>query len=182
MNHLNEISDLLHVYPNFLAEEVCNEIVEYSEKRPNIFRDRSKEYVNRGVDGDVGNYYAAEISRKSLVPLWKKYFKDLRFKEFAPVEVQINKYDPGAFIPPHVDNSMAFHTICVPLQTDPDNCLIFGDKEVYHNNININEAEKEEKIKVFKDKKGYGYHFEGMKPVHWVPPVTSKRYSLVIIF
>ena len=67
-------------------------------------------------------------------------------------------------------------------QPHPDNCLIFGDKEVYHNNININEAEKEEKIKVFKDKKGYGYHFEGMKPVHWVPPVTSKRYSLVIIF
>ena len=127
MNHLNEISDLLHVYPNFLSEEVCNEIVEYSEKRPNIFRDRSKEYVNRGVDGDVGKYYAAEISRKSLVPLWKKYFKDLMFKEFAPVEVQINKYDIGAFIPPHVDNSMAFHTICVPLQTDPDNCLIFGD-------------------------------------------------------
>ena len=182
MNHLNEISDLLHVYPNFLSEEVCNEIVEYSEKRPNIFRDRSKEYINRGVDGDVGKYYAAEISRKSLVPLWKKYFRDLMFKEFAPVEVQINKYDIGAFIPPHVDNNMAFNTICVPLQTDPDNCLIFGDKEVYHNNININEAEKEEKIKVFKDKKGYGYHFEGMKPVHWVPPVTSKRYSLVIIF
>ena len=182
MNHLSEISDLLHVYPNFLSKEVCNEIIEYAEKRPNIFRDRSKEYINSGIHGDVGKYYAAEISHKSLVPLWKKYFRDLSFEEFTPTEVQLNKYDIGAFIPPHVDNSMAFHTICIPLQTDPDNCLVFGDEEVYYNNININEAEKEQRIKVFRDKTGYGYHFEGMKPIHWVPPVTSKRYSLVIIF
>ena len=182
MNYLNSILPLLHIHENYLNEKICDEIVEYAEKRPNIFRDRSKEYIKYGIDGEIGNYYAAEIDNRSLIPLWEKYFKNLEFDGLTPTEVQLNKYSEGSFIPPHKDEGIAFHTISIPLQTNNDNYLIFGESEVYSEGINIDKAEKEGKIKVFRDKKGYGYRFEGTQPIHWVPPVKSNRYSLVVIF
>lgn len=182
MSYLDKISHLLNIHEEYLSETICDELVEYAEKRPNIFIDRSKDFVNYGINGEVGKYYATEISNRSLIPLWEKYFKNLEIDGLTPTEVQLNKYQKGSFIPPHKDGGIAFHTICVPLQTEYNNCLIFGEPEIYHKNINIDDAEKEGKIKIFRDKKGYGYHFEGNEPIHWVPPVNSNRYSLVIIF
>ena len=184
MNHLDEISDLLHVLPDFLSHEICDEIIEYSESNPSIFYNRNKTNVNYGINGDVGEYYAAEVSDNCSRRLWRKHFKHLEFDGVSLSEVQINRYNKGAFIPPHNDRNglFTFHTICIPLQTNDDNCLIFGDPDVYHNNINIEEAHKAGRIEIFRDKKGYGYHFEGTKPIHWVPAVTTNRYSLVLIF
>lgn len=184
MNYLDEISDLLHVLPEFLSDDACDEIIEYSESNPNIFCNRNKTNINYGINNDVGKYYAAEVSDNSSKRLWRKYFKHLEFDGVPLTEVQINRYNKGAFIPPHQDKNgvFTFHTICVPLQTNDDNCLIFGDPDVYYNNIDIEEAQRAGRIKICRDKKGYGYHFEGSKPIHWVPPVTTNRYSLVLIF
>jgi hypothetical protein len=182
MGHLQDIQDSLHVIPNFISEEVCDKILNYCKERPIIFKDRKKHFPNYGLNDDLGNYHAAEVSQMSLIELWDNYFKDLEFDDIAVREVQINKYNKGAFIPPHNDTGLAIHTISVPLQTDENNMLIFGDSDVYYNNLDIGESVDNKKIRVFQDNKGVGYHFEGTSPIHWVPPVASERYSLILLF
>lgn len=181
MPHLDDIKDKLHIHKNFLNNSICDEILDYVKRYPNIFVDRSKHFQNIGLDNDVGKYYAAEISPFNLTHLWDTYFKNLEFDGFTPYEVQLNKYEKGSFIPPHTDKGMTLHTFCVPLQDNKNNKLIFGEPDVYYNNLDIDESIKNDKIIVFEDKKGYGYHFEGQTPIHWVPKINTERYSLVIL-
>jgi hypothetical protein len=182
MAHLDEIKDLLHKYVDFLSVNTCDELLEYIHNNPNIFIDRSKYYPNYSVRGDLGKYYAAEVSPKSLTDLWEKYFVNVEIDGFPVKEVQINKYEQGSFIPPHVDKGMSLHTIIVPLQTNSENKLVFGDPDVYYNNTCLDDAVKNGLVKIFRDEKGVGYHFEGTTPIHWVPPVNKLRYSLVMLF
>ena len=123
MNHLSEISDLLHVYPNFLSKEVCNEIIEYAEKRPNIFRDRSKEYINSGIHGDAGATqtrgnvnHLINIQSPTLASIFKEEFaqmwgdgpgglKNSRFgrnKTSQPLRtVKVGSMNISVLFPPH---------------------------------------------------------------------------------
>ena len=180
-NHISEISSRLSIKENFLSEKECDKLIELFNNYESAM-DRSTVYQNLGLNNDVGSYYSFEITEIKYPTLWKDIFKNKTYKGLEPIEVQLNIYLPGNFIPPHVDKGSNIYTISVPLQTCKGNNLVFGNPQAYYDNIPIEESNKMGMTKSFPDVKGFGYVFSGTTPIHWVPKVNTLRYSAVIMY
>lgn len=180
-NHLSEISSRLSIEANFLSEEECDKLIELFNDHESAM-DRSVSYLNPGLNGEVGSYYSFEITEQAYPTLWKDVFKCKTYKGLEPIEVQLNVYLPGNFIPPHVDKGNNIYTISVPLQTHKENKLVFGNPHAYYDNIPVEESDRRGMTKSFTDIKGRGTIFNGITPIHWVPKVDAIRYSAVIMY
>lgn len=179
-NHLDKISHRLEVIEDFLSEDECDEIIKIANSRP--MNDRSKFVPNYGLKNDLGNYESVGYIPSSYPKEWDRLFANKLVKGFEPIEVQVNKYKEGHFIPPHKDKGLALYTVTVPLQTDDKNYLLFGDPNAYYNNIGVEESNSLGMTRSFSDVKGRGYLFSGTTPIHWVPPTNSLRYSAIFLY
>lgn len=179
-NHLEEISSKLEVIDNFLSEEECNEILDFVSSLK--LNDRSTFLPNYGLKQDVGNYNSIGFTPYNYPEFWNKIFKNKLVNAFEPVEVQINEYQKGHYIPPHKDKGISLYTVSVPLQTDDKNYLMFGDPDAYYKEIPVEESNEKGMTKSFSDIKGRGYMFSGTNPIHWVPPTNSLRYSAIFLY
>ena len=74
------------------------------------------------------------------------------------------------------------YTVTVPLQTNKNNYLVFGDPNSFYNKISVVESDNKGMTKSFSDVKGRGYMFNGTNPIHWVPPTDSLRYSVIFLY
>tara|TARA_R110000765_G_scaffold7963_4_gene25991 strand:+ start:12294 stop:12854 length:561 start_codon:yes stop_codon:yes gene_type:complete len=179
-NHLKEIEKSLSVTPDFLSQEECDKLIQFIED--NKLNDRSTFMPNLGLKGDVGNYEAIGITPSNYPDIYNEVFKNKLRNGFEPYEIQINKYEEGHFIPPHTDKGINLYTVCVPLQTDSKNNVVFGDPDAFYDGISVEESDKNGMTISFPDVKGCGYQFNGTKPIHWVPPTNSLRYSAIILY
>ena len=180
-NHLSEISSKLNTLENFLSEKDCDELISFIESQ-NHLNDRSVFMPNLGVKNDVGKYNAIGVTPINYPDIWSNYFKDKTIDGFEPNEVQLNKYEAGHFMPPHQDKGISVRTACVPLQTNKNNYLVFGDPEAYYQNIPLKESDAKGMTKSCPDIKGCAYTFSGTKPIHWVPKINSLRYSAIFLY
>lgn len=180
-NHLAEISSSLRTIEHFLSIEECDELISFVDSRSKL-NDRSTFMPNYGLKKDIGKYSSIGITATNYPEIWNKYFRNKTINEFEPSEVQLNKYIEGHFIPPHKDSGDSLYTACVPLQTNPDNYLVFGDPEAYYQNIPVEESNKMGMTRSFPDVKGNAYIFKGTKPIHWVPKIKTLRYSAIFLY
>jgi len=180
-NHLSEISSKLNTLENFLSEKDCDELISFIESQ-NHLNDRSIFMPNLGVKNDVGKYNAIGITPLNYPDLWNKYFANKSINDIEPYEVQLNKYEAGHFMPPHKDKGRSLYTACVPLQTNENNHLVFGNPEAYYQDIPLKESDAKSMTKSCPDVKGCAYVFSGTKPIHWVPKINSLRYSAILLF
>lgn len=178
--HLQQISNRLSVIDNFLSIEECDSILDLVSKQ--TLNDRSTFMPNYGLKKEVGNYESRGFTPASDPVVWNSIFKDKLVEGFEPIEVQVNKYEKGHFIPPHRDGGAALYTVSVPLQTNDKNFLVFGDPEAFYNGLSVSESDSKEMTKSFSDVKGRGYVFKGTGPIHWVPPTDSLRYSAIFLY
>ena len=179
-DHLDKISHRLKVIENFLSDAECDEIIKLSNNRD--YNDRSTFVPNYGLKNDLGNYESVGYIPASYPEEWEKIFAHKLVEGFEPIEVQVNKYEKGHFIPPHKDKGLALYTVSVPLQTDDKNYLLFGDPDAYYDNMSVEESDSLKMTTSFSDVKGRGYLFSGTTPIHWVPPTNSLRYSAIFIY
>jgi len=180
-NHLSEISAGLKSIDSFLSDKECDELISFVESLSKL-NDRSTFMPNLGVKSDVGKYNAVGITPSNYPELWNRLFKDKLIDGFEPNEVQLNKYEEGHFMPPHKDKGISLYTACVPLQTNEDNNLVFGDPEAYYQNIPLNESDEKGMTRSFPDIKGCAYVFKGTNPIHWVPRIKTLRYSAIFLY
>lgn len=179
-NHLKKIEHKLNIIEDFLSEEQCDIILEFTLDK--IFNNRAEFFPNYGLNNDVGKYESIGITANNYPDLWNKIIKDKLVNGFPPHEVQINRYQIGEYIPPHKDKGTSLYTVSVPLQTNEKNYLVFGDPSAFYNNKPVIESDNEGITKSFSDIKGRGYMFNGTNPIHWVPPTNSLRYSAIFLY
>lgn len=179
-NHLKEIEHKLTIIEDFISEEQCDDILRFvSDKSLN---DRASFSPNYGLKHEVGKYKSIGITQKTYPDFFNKYFNDKLVNGFSPYEIQINKYEAGEYIPPHKDQGTSLYTVTVPLQTNKNNYLVFGDPNSFYNKISVVESDNKGMTKSFSDVKGRGYMFNGTNPIHWVPPTDSLRYSVIFLY
>lgn len=176
-NHLQEIHDKLSVIDDFLNDCECDQLISFVNSRPHL-NDRSKFMPNPGITGEIGKYNSIGITKERYSDIYQRFFADKLINGIPPSEIQLNYYDKGHYIPPHVDGGLSFYTVCVPLQSSDTDKLVFGDPSVYYDN----DVEEHDKSISFFDKKGRGIRFDGTKPIHWVPKTEKPRYSAVILY
>ena len=176
----NTIPDI-KVYPNFLSSEACDFLVSFAQENPQVFKCRKGFNPNYGLKRDLGEYVSCQFTSEVYGDVFHKYL-NIDFNGFPVREIQLNKYEVDGFIPPHKDVQHSIHSVIVPLQDEPQNRLVFGDEQCYYDNIPVEESDKQNRTQSFPDIKGVGYNFDGIQPVHWVPPVVSKRYSATFLY
>jgi len=137
-----------------------------------------------GVEQEIRweeNLHTLHSRLEDCIDIFNKYL-NIDFNGFPVREIQLNEYQVGGFIPPHKDVQHSIHSVIVPLQDEPQNRLVFGDEQCYYDNVPVEESDKQNRTQSFPDIKGVGYNFDGIQPVHWVPPVVSKRYSATFLY
>ena len=179
-NHLNEIEHKLTIIEDFISEKQCDDILRFVADK--TFNDRANFSPNYGLKNEVGNYKSIGITEHNYPDFWNNYFKDTLVNGFSPCEVQINVYQIGEYIPPHKDQGTSLYTVSVPLQTNENNYLVFGDPNSFYDKVPIVESDNKGMTKSFSDVKGRGYMFNGNNPIHWVPPTDSLRYSAIFLY
>jgi hypothetical protein len=179
-NHLDNIKHLLSVNEEYYTIEECDGLIEFANKTR--FNDRQKFSPNFGIRGDVGDYSSVGITAQNYPEIWNKYFKNKLKNGIPPMEVQINKYEKGTHIPPHADQGVSLYTIVVPLQDEPNNRVVFGDPTAFYDGVSVADSDAAGRTVSFPDKKGWGYQFDGIKPIHWVPPTAAFRYTLIMLY
>jgi hypothetical protein len=97
-----------------------------------------------------------------------KAFNQL-LRDLAPVipgikldEAIINRYLPGDFMPEHIDRSLAFVNVVIPLTDTGEGLTRAGELVV--------------------DQPGVAHLFPATSVPHAVPPVTKLRYSLIYLY
>lgn len=179
--HLQEIQSSLYVLDNFLTYEECDFLIDVAESNENYLKCRASYRPNKGLKGEIGRYKSYGIIEQRRPDIWNLITKGKEVNGFPPVEIQINKYSPGDFIPPHKDKQTSLHTVTVPLVDGPD-CLAFGDPKAYYDGIPINESDEMGMTISYPDVKGTGYGFDGTTPIHWVPSTISSRYTAIFLY
>jgi len=179
-NHLKEIEHKLTVIENFISEKQCDDILHFVSNKN--FNDRASFSPNYGLKNEVGKYKSIGITERNYPDFWNKTFKNKLVNGFAPYEVQINMYQIGEYIPPHKDMGTSLYTVSVPLQTNKNNYLVFGNPNCFYDKISVIESDNKGMTKSFSDVKGRGYMFNGNNPIHWVPPTNSLRYSAIFLY
>lgn len=151
--------------PEFCAE-VVDTLDKFEKKR---FTDRSGgTTLYRTVD-KVGAKYRSMVNLD--IP------KDLREKLIARApkvgcfleEVIVNRYEPGDYIPKHIDSHQYPHFVVVPLVENGDGF------SAYFDGANGDET-------FFEDVLGTGLLVTGNKLVHEVKPVKHKRYIVLYLY
>jgi hypothetical protein len=101
-----------------LAASIREEALRLFEHEPSRFVDRSEQFVNLGVNGDVGRYYSM---RHDAAPTNVWNWLGLLAPKLPGLELDqayINIYLLGGFIPVHRDNTSEGHLAMavIPLQ------------------------------------------------------------------
>jgi hypothetical protein len=118
----------------------------------------------RGLEGSSCEYYFCGHSQmkkevkdnlKSLAP---------RFQGYQLAEIAINKYNKSNYLGKHRDRHRYRKNIVISLQENEDGLFL------------------DEHEKFIKDELGQAVVFNGIGPVHSVPPVKKLRFTLIYLY
>lgn len=149
-----------------IREEACH----LFDQERSRFVDRSRSFVNRGLDGESSHYYSMRHDAcPADIRSWLGQIAP-RLPDHELDQAYINVYPPGSFIPPHRDVTREGHRamVVVPLQSHPTQGLTwYGEMAKSHHVI---------------DEVGRAVIFESLAVVHAVPAVTELRLSIVYLY
>jgi hypothetical protein len=147
-----------------LDESVAEEILEKVKniESPRWIR-RTELPSIRGLEGETCQYDFCGHAQmeKSL----RIFLKDLapKYDNFFLAEIAVNHYKVGDYIGRHKDRHLYRRNLVIALQEKGDGLLVENDEFI-------------------SDKIGQGVLFEGVGPVHSVPPVKNDRYCLIYLY
>jgi len=157
---MREKFQVFDVMDNFL----CRQILDLARKIEDSRWIRRNELDPiRGLEGEKCQYDFCGHSQmpRNLVPFLKNIAPS--YKDFFLNEIAINRYKIGDFIGKHRDRHLYRRNLVIALQEEGDGLMI-------------------EDNYFLEDKIGQGVLFEGIGPIHAVPPVKKERYSLIYLY
>lgn len=118
----------------------------------------------RGIDGSSCRYKF--LGHAQMPADLKNFLKKLapNYPNFFLAEIAVNRYDEGDYIGKHKDRHLYRRNLVVALQEFGDGLYVDETKEF------------------IEDVAGQGVLFEGVGPIHSVPPVKNKRYCLIYLY
>lgn len=90
-------------------------------------------------------------------------------KGYTLAEACVNRYDPGGFMPEHIDTDMYRINMVIPLETNPQAGMI-----IRHIDTGVSEF--------VCDQAGHTRLFGITSPPHRVPPVKNRRYVVIYLY
>lgn len=151
-----------------LREEACH----LFEHEPSRFIDRSRKFVNVGVEGDVGRYYSVRHDACPTFMLGELARLAPRLEGHELDQAYINVYPSGYFIPAHRDVTSEGHLamVIVPLQSHPSQGVTWYEDSTLSKSHHI------------VDEIGQALIFPSLATIHAVPPVSDLRLSIVFLY
>lgn len=143
--------------------QLCDELVtEFEFLHPARWVKRT-EFVSGRAKGDRSCSYKCCLNKSIPQNLYNRLL-DLapKFKDAKVAEIVINKYDPGDYLPNHLDRTPYIYNCIIQLSEEGDGVTI---EETF-----------------VPDKKGTCIVFESIGPWHEVKPVKNKRYVLIYLY
>lgn len=143
--------------------DVCAELWAKLDALPEpywVLRDRLG--VHRGTGSGECHYWIC--GDKGLPKTLTQEIRSLapKLRGFDLAELMVNRYNVGDYIGEHRDRHHYFRNLVIPLQANGDGLFI---EDVW-----------------VEDEAGTGFMFEGIGPVHHVPPVKHKRYCVIFLY
>lgn len=159
------VIDIPKFTPEF-CKELVSELDEFDTKR---FTDRSNGTTLFRTLDKVPAKYRSMVNLDIPKSIREKLIKMAPNCGSFLEEVIVNKYEPGDFIPMHVDSHHYLSFCVVPLVAEGDGFSAYfdgptGDETYYPDTI------------------GTGIHVTGNKLVHAVRPVSHKRYIALYLY
>ncbi|MDA8484391.1 2OG-Fe(II) oxygenase [Pseudomonas resinovorans] len=155
-----------------LAAAIRDETGSLFECQTSRFFDRSRHFINRGLEGDTGRYFSLRHdAAPGLVRLWLSLLAPT-VPDLELDQGYINVYPAGGFIPPHRDNTGEGHLAMavVPLQSHPEQGLMWYEDSTLARGHFI------------PDQIGQAVIFDSLAIPHAVPPVAEPRFSIVYLY
>lgn len=149
-----------------IREEACR----LFEHEPSRFVDRSRKFINRGLEDESGHYFS--LRHDACPPQLQTWFSLVapRLPDLELDQAYINVYPPGSFIPPHRDVTRQGQRgmAVVALQSHPSQGLTWFGKMAKAHHVH--------------DEVGQALIFESLAVVHAMPIVTELRLSIVYLY
>lgn len=157
------LPDRVQLRSNLLSKELCAQLFEEFENiHPARWVKRTELQVGRGVS-NLSCSYSCALNKT----LGVDYLQ--RLAALAPempgakvVEIVVNRYEVGDYIPDHRDRAHYKYNMVIAVQECGDGIQILDT--------------------FYPDVAGRACIFEGIGPTHSVPPVKHKRYVLIYLY
>jgi len=158
------LSDHVSFRQMFWPSQKCKEALEEIQSlHPARFVKRDKMDYYRATSNDIDCSYNVALN-ETLGKVALEKLKSLapEFKGSTLAEVVVNKYEPGDFMPEHVDKTTYTYNVLINLQSSEDGIQI----EDTH----------------YPDEEGRAIIFNKLGVRHSVPPVKNLRYTLMYLY
>jgi hypothetical protein len=120
--------------------------------------------LGRGIDGATCHYdFCGHAQMSAEVKSTLKLLAP-KFKDFTLAEVCVNRYNITDYIGKHRDRHIYRRNLVISMQELGDGLLLDETNEMVN------------------DKIGQAVLFEGIGPIHSVPPVKNQRFSLIYLY
>lgn len=158
------LSDHVSFRQMFWPSQKCKEALEEIQSlHPARFVKRDKMDYVRATSNDLDCSYNVALN-ETLGKVALEKLKSLapEFEGSTLAEVVVNKYEPGDFMPEHIDKTTYTYNVLINLQSSEDGIQI----EDTH----------------YPDEEGRAIIFNKLGVKHSVPPVKNLRYTLMYLY
>ena len=158
------LSDHVSFHQTFFPNQKCKEALEIiKDLHPARFVKRNKMDYYRATSEELDCSYSVSLNAS----LGKEALQKLTdmaptFEGAKLAEVVVNKYEPGDYMPDHLDKTTYTHNVLINLQSSEDGIQI----EDTH----------------YPDEEGRAVIFNKIGVRHSVPPVKNLRYTLISLY
>jgi len=122
--------------------------------------DRSKYYVNTGLQGEVGRYLS--MGDRSMPAALKETLIGVApTKDIPLTEVVVNKYRKGDFLPKHVDEAGVKYCVLLSLEDSVEGLSSLDG--------------------LIPDKAGWAKEIP-LSLVHWIEPAEKPRFTIIFLY
>lgn len=156
-------SGLVRFQEGLFSKDICEAIIEYVRELPdNYWYHRLKINSLPTKGSKICDYYFLGDGQQPKE--FREFLNTLAplVDGVKPKELIINKYEPGGYMPEHVDISLVLANMVIQLSDEGDGIEIEG--------------------KFIQDVPGNATIFPSASPPHEVPPVKKQRFVLIYLY
>lgn len=145
------------------SAQTANELVTAIDKLPIGWWYHRKKINSIPTKGDpTADYYF--MGDRQMPPELKEVLEFLAptVDSFKPAEICLNRYEVGTGMPEHIDRAIYRYNVVIPLCDHGDGLYV--------------------EDKFYQDNPGKGLILPMQSPPHEVPPVKTRRYTLIYLY